>query len=89
MDERRGTKEDGGNKLAYLEIISKYENGATQFYLSILPTLRKLTLFDNCRESSTNRPIFLQNKANFRKSQMDVNLTITKDYEKYIALDIW
>jgi len=58
MDERRGTKEDGGNKLAYLEIISKYENGATQFYLSILPTLRKLTLLDKCREHSTNQPFY-------------------------------
>jgi hypothetical protein len=57
-EDGRGTKEDGGNKLAYLEIISKYENGATQFYLSILPTLRKLTLFDNRRKYSTNRAFF-------------------------------
>jgi len=26
--------------------------------------------------------LFLQNKANFRKSQMDVKLNITSDYEK-------
>jgi len=26
--------------------------------------------------------LFLQNKANFRKSQMDVTLNITRDYEK-------
>jgi hypothetical protein len=39
-------------------------------------------LFYNCREHSTNRPIFMQNKANFRKSQMDVKLNKTRDYEK-------
>jgi hypothetical protein len=33
-----------------------------------------------CREPSTNRPYFMQNKPNFRKSQMNVNKTITKDY---------
>jgi hypothetical protein len=39
-------------------------------------------LFDKCRERSTNRPIFMQNKANFRKSQMDIKLNISRDYEK-------
>jgi len=43
----------------------------------------------NCKECSTNRPYFMQNKANFRKSQMDVNLIITREYEKNIALDTW
>jgi len=38
--------------------------------------------FYNCRESSTNRPCFMQNKPNFQKSQMDVTFIITKDYEK-------
>jgi len=37
--------------------------------------------FYNCSESSTNRPYFLQNKANFRKAQMNVNSFITTDYE--------
>jgi len=40
-------------------------------------------------ESIRQINLFLQNKANFRKSQMDVKLIITRDYEKYIALDIW
>jgi hypothetical protein len=31
----------------------------------------------------------MQNKANFRKSQMDVYLIITRDYEKKIEQDIW
>jgi hypothetical protein len=45
--------------------------------------ITKLTnLLCNCRESSTNRPYFLQNKANLPKIQMDVNLIITRDYEK-------
>jgi len=33
--------------------------------------------------------IFMQNKANFRKIQMDVNLIITREYEKNIILDTW
>ncbi len=52
--------------------------------------ITKLTnMLYNCRESSTNRPIFMQNKANFRKSQMDVILNISRDYEKNIEQDIW
>jgi hypothetical protein len=39
-------------------------------------------LLYNCRECSTNRPLFMQNKANLRKSQVNVNLVITRDYEK-------
>jgi len=31
----------------------------------------------------------MQNKANFQKSQMDVNLIITRDYEKKIEQDTW
>ena len=34
-----------------------------------------------CRESSTNRPHFMQNKANFLATQMNVNEVLTKDYE--------
>ena len=33
-------------------------------------------LFDNCRESSTNRPPFMQNKANFRKAKKRVYLFV-------------
>ena len=36
----------------------------------------------NCRGISTNRPIFLQNEPNFRKSQMNVNKVFTMNYEK-------
>jgi len=39
-------------------------------------------LFYSRRELSTNRPVFLKNKANFRKSQMDVTLNISRNYEK-------
>jgi len=39
-------------------------------------------VFYNCRESSTNRPLFMQNKANVKNNQMNVNLIITRDYEK-------
>jgi len=34
-----------------------------------------------CRESSTNSPLFMQNEPNFQKSQMNVNLYNTTDYE--------
>ena len=39
-------------------------------------------LLYNCRESSTNRPYFLQNEPKFRKSQMNVNKVLTMNYEK-------
>ena len=38
--------------------------------------------FYNCRESSTNRLLFLQNKANLQKSRIDVSLIATMDYGK-------
>jgi hypothetical protein len=58
--------------------------------------LFKPTLLENCKERSssatgTNRPsldlarddiIFMQNKANLRKSQVNVYLIITRVYEK-------
>jgi len=34
-----------------------------------------------CREPSTNQLLFMQNKPNFRKSQMNVNIYNTTDYE--------
>ena len=34
-----------------------------------------------CREASTNQLLFMQNKPNFRKSQMNVKSYNTKDYE--------
>ncbi len=35
-----------------------------------------------CRESSTNQLLFMQNKPNFQKSQMNVNLYNRMDYER-------
>ena len=37
--------------------------------------------FYNCRESSTNRPIFMQNKANFLEAEMNVCSILKKYYE--------
>jgi len=37
--------------------------------------------FYNCRESSTNRPYFMQNKPNFQKSQMNVSIFLQMAYE--------
>ena len=38
-------------------------------------------VFYNCRESSTNQPYFMQNKANFQKSQMNVSIFLQMAYE--------
>ena len=37
-----------------------------------------------CRERSTNQLLFMQNKPNFRKSQMNANSLITMAYENII-----
>jgi len=42
-------------------------------------------LFDNCRGSSTNRPLFMHNKANFSEAQMNASSVFTKDYENESA----
>jgi hypothetical protein len=39
--------------------------------------------------TGTNWLCFLQNKANFQKSQVNVKLNISRDYEKKIEMDIW
>ena len=39
-----------------------------------------------CRESSTNSPLFMQNKPNFRKTKMKLNFYSTKDYENETPL---
>jgi len=44
-------------------------------------TLHEIALYI-CRESSTNRPYFLQNKPNFQKVKLNVNKVLTEDYEK-------
>ena len=38
------------------------------------------------REPSTNQLLFMQNKPNFPKSQMNVNQYNTKNYEKFLPL---
>jgi len=48
------------------------------------PKLRfsvRTNFFYNCRGSSTNQAYFMQNKANFQKSQMDVTFYSTMNYE--------
>ncbi len=34
-----------------------------------------------CRDASTNQPLFMQNKPNFQKSQMNANTFTQTDYE--------
>jgi hypothetical protein len=39
-----------------------------------------------CREHSTNQPFFMQNKANVKDAQMNINTFVTMRYAK---IDIW
>jgi len=43
-------------------------------------------LFYNCRKYSTNQPIFMQNKANFKKARMNVSYYLQKDCENELRL---
>jgi len=60
-----------------LEIDVLFLTGFRHF--SSLFTLSPLYI---CRESSTNQLLFMQNKPNFQKSQMNVNPYNTRDYER-------
>ncbi len=40
----------------------------------------------NCRESSTNQLLFMQNKPNFQKAEMNVSNIITRTYKHFIPL---
>ncbi len=55
--------------------------GKTLGTLGALGTLVHFIFLYTCRESSTNHLLFMQNKPNFRKSQMNVNSYNTTDYE--------
>jgi hypothetical protein len=56
--------------------------------LRLINDLRAYKALYNCRETFTDVMsalqirLFMQNKPNFRKSQMNASLVITKDYEK-------
>jgi len=39
-------------------------------------------VFDNCRESPTNSPLFMQNKAKVKIGKMDISIATIKDYDK-------
>ncbi len=39
-----------------------------------------------CREPSTNHLLFMQNKPNFQKAKMNVNIYYIKDYQIFIPL---
>jgi len=72
------------NKANYKTEVRKQNTEDSKISAKSTPKLRFSVLtnfFYNCRGSSTNRAYFLQNKANFLKSQMNVNLYNTRDYE--------
>jgi len=56
--------------------------------LPMLSILRNSTLLYNCRECSTNRPYFMQNKANFRKARMNANIFTIRDYVNFSVLGL-
>ncbi len=64
------------------------KNPYNQRNLRLTNDLRAYKALYNCREDSTTIEsslqikLFMQNKANFRKSQMNVNNVLTRDYEK-------
>ena len=41
-----------------------------------------------CRENSTNQPLFMQNKPNFRKAKMNINLYSTRAYKNETAFRV-
>jgi len=50
------------------------------------PRNLRLEVFDNCRESSTNHLLFMQNKPNVKDAQINVNSYMKSKYEK---VDNW
>ena len=84
--------------MACHEIIFGYKNGA-RFRAPLSPICvycqcLRHKFYANPHYSTTVESIrqiglFLQNKANFQKSQVNVTLIITRDYERNIALDTW
>ena len=63
--------------LAHLRHFRHYRHFIPKGFSSLFT----LSLLYICRELSTNQLLFMQNKPNFRKSQMNANLYNTKDYE--------
>ncbi len=58
---------------------TRYASRDTQY--AIRNTRQPSSALYICREPSTNQLLFMQNKPNFRKSQMNANLYNTTDYE--------
>jgi hypothetical protein len=59
---------------------TQYDTCPDVFYRDTQYAIRASALYI-CRERSTNHLLFMQNKPNFRKSQMNVNIFSTMDYE--------
>ncbi len=71
--------------------IRHYLDGATETpnFIQLVPGVCSLAFLPGilpphhyiCREHSTNQLLFMQNKPNFRKAQMNVSSILTTDYE--------
>jgi len=72
------------NKANFKTEVRKQNTEDSKISVKSTPKLRfgaPTNFFYNCRGSSTNRPYFMQNKANFQKSQMNVSIFSIMDYE--------
>jgi len=64
-----------------LEISISDFGGSSRRSTSVaIPLLMSRSLY-TCRENSTNRLLFMQNKPNFLRGQINATLSATKDYE--------
>jgi len=72
------------NKPNFKTEVRKQKTEGSKISAKSTPKLRfsvPTNFFYNCRESSTNRRYFLQNKANLPDDQMSASSFSTKDYE--------
>ena len=68
-DEAKRTIKNSAGRPGLNRLYTKYYRLTTNWHLYI------------CRESSTNSPLFMQNKPNLLNTQMNVTSLITVDYE--------
>jgi len=80
------------NKANFRTEVRKQKTEDSKIRAKSTPKLRfsvPTNFFYKCRGSSTNRPYFLQNKANFKKARINVNYYLQKDYENKLRRRLW
>ncbi len=74
----------GGNPLGELPLM-RIENPTLAHFRHFSPLFTLSPLYI-CRETSTNQLLFMQNKPNFLRSQMNVNIFSKMAYQNFIPL---